>query len=67
MNDPAERAHDFREGFVEGAGAVVKAIGDGLQEHQILVLQKWIDGPLEAWRRGPPDATRPTIPMIDGA
>ena len=67
MNDPAKKAHDFREGYVEGAGAVIKAIGDGLQEHQVLVLQKWIDGPLVAWRQGPSDAARPTIPMIDGA
>ena len=67
MDDPAKKADDFREGYVEGAGAVVKAIGDGLPEHQILVLQKWIDGPLAAWRHGPPDAARPAIPMIDGA
>ena len=67
MDDPAQKAHDFREGYVEGAGAMIKAIGDGLPEHQMLVLRKWIDGPLEAWRRGPPDAARPEIPMIDGA
>ncbi len=67
MNDPVEKAHDFREGYVEGAAAVVKAIGDGLQAHQILVLQKWIDGPLDAWRRGPSDAPPPVLPMIDGA
>lgn len=67
MDDTVKKAHDFREGYVEGVGAVIKAIGDGLPEQQILVLRKWIDGPLEAWRRGPPDAARPTIPMIDGA
>ena len=67
MSDPVDKARDFREGYIEGAGAVVKAIGDGLQEHQILVLKKWIDGPLEQWRCGPPDAQRPVLPMIDGA
>ena len=67
MTDAAEKAHNFREGYVEGAGAVLKAIGDGLPEHQMLVLMKWIDGPLEMWRRGSPEDQRPAIPMIDGA
>ena len=67
MNDAAEKARDFREGYAEGAAAVVKAIGDGLQEQQILVLRKWIDGSLKAWRHDSSDAPPPVLPMIDGA
>jgi hypothetical protein len=57
----------YRDGFVNGARAIFEAIGDDLPEEQMRVLQKWIDGPLDAWRREGPDTSPPPVPMIDGA
>ena len=62
-----EKAHDYREGFVQGAKALLKIIGDDLPEQQMRVLERWVDGPLSEWRHAPPDAAQPTPPMIDGA
>ena len=62
-----EKAQDYREGFVRGAKAILKAIGDDLPEQQMRVLERWVEGPLSEWRHAPPDAAQPTMPMIDGA
>ena len=67
MSDPDEKAHDFREGFREGARAVIKAIGDNLPDQQMRVLEKWVSGPLESWLHADKDAVPPPLPMIDGA
>ena len=67
MTDGATKAADYREGYVEGARAVLKAIGDDLPEQQMRVLEKWVSGPLAAWRHAEPDAKPPPLPMIDGA
>ena len=61
------KAHDYREGFFEGARAILKAIGDDLPEQQMRVLEKWVSGPLSAWRHADDDASPPPLPMIDGA
>ena len=65
--NPAEKARDYREGFVEGAKAILEAIGDDLPEQQMGVLQKWVAGPLSAWRRADANASPPPLPMIDPA
>ena len=67
MTDGAGKAHEYREGFVEGARAVLKAIGDDLPEEQMRVLEKWVSGPLAAWRSAAADDAPPPLPMIDGA
>ena len=67
MTDGATKAHDYREGFVEGARAVLKAIGDDLPEQQMRVLEKWVSGPLDTWRTAAPDAAPPPLPLLDGA
>jgi hypothetical protein len=67
MIDPGETAGVYREGFCEGVSAVVKGLGDALSEDQRRVLEKWLDGPLAAWRRAGHDAPRPPMPLLDGA
>ncbi len=67
MADPAEKAHDYREGFCEGVRAVVKAIGDDLPEAQVRVLERWVAGPLEGWRHADAGSPPPPLPMLDGA
>lgn len=67
MTEPGEKAHDFREGFLQGARAVIAAIGDDLPEVQMRVLEKWVAGPLEAWRCAEPGAAPPPLPLLDGA
>ena len=66
-DDPSAKAKDFRQGFVAGAQAILKAIGDDLPEQQMRVLQKWVEGPLDKWRNADAGASEPPIPMIDGA
>ncbi len=63
----AGKAQDYREGFLEGARAMLKAIGDDMAEEQKRVLEKWVEGPLATWRAAGPEATRPGLPAIDGA
>ena len=67
MTDPAEKMHDYREGFCEGARAIIKAIGDDLPDIQMRVLERWVSGPLEEWRHAEPNAERPPLPLLDGA
>lgn len=67
MEDPAEKAHDYREGYLEGVKAVIAAIGDDLPEMQMRVLEKWAAGPLASWRHADSGATPPPLPMLDGA
>ena len=67
MTDTADKTHDYREGYYEGARAILKAIGDDLPENQMRVLENWVSGPLEAWRSADPNAPPPPLPMIDGA
>ena len=67
MSDTVEKAGDYREGFYQGARAVLKAIGDDLPEVQMRVLEKWVAGPVDQWRHAPPDAAAPPLPMLDGA
>ena len=66
MTDGAEKAQDFRQGYYEGAKAILKTIGDGLSENQMRVLEKWVAGPIKEWGKAGPDAAPPTAPMIDG-
>lgn len=66
-SDPAVKAHAFREGFIAGVRATLKAIGDDLPEEQSRVLEKWASGPLERWSKAGPDADEPPMPMVDGA
>ena len=65
--DAAAKARAYREGFVEGARAILKGIGDDMAEEQKRVLEKWVNGPLAAWREAGPEAARPDLPAIDGA
>ncbi len=67
MSEIGEKAHDYREGFYQGARAILKAIGDDLPEVQMRVLETWVAGPLEHWRHAAPDAPPPPLPMLDGA
>ena len=64
---PGARAVDYREGYLEGARAMLKAIGNDMAEEQKRVLEKWVNGPLAAWRHAGPGAARPDLPAIDGA
>jgi hypothetical protein len=66
MTDGATKAHDYRQGFHEGAKAILKAIGDDLPEEQMRVLETWVAGPIADWIQAGPDAKQPTTPMIDG-
>ncbi|WP_158808826.1 hypothetical protein [Beijerinckia sp. L45] len=63
----SRKAQAYREGFCEGARAILKAIGDDLPGEQMRVLEKWVAGPLTAWRHADDDASPPPLPMIDGA
>ena len=63
----SSKAHDYREGFFEGARAILKAIGDDLPDQQMRVLEKWVAGPLSDWRHADDDASPPPLPLIDGA
>jgi hypothetical protein len=65
--DMSDKAKDYREGYFEGAKAILKIIGDDLPEEQMRVLEKWVAGPLSAWRHADADASPPQLPMIDGA
>ena len=67
MTDPAEKMNDYREGFCEGARAIIKAVGDDLPDMQMRVLEAWVSGPLEAWRHAEPGARPPPLPLLDGA
>ena len=58
---------EHRTGYVEGARAVLKAIGDDLPEQQMRVLEKWVAGPLTEWIEAGAEAAPPVLPMIDGA
>ena len=67
MSGTGEKAHDYREGFYQGARAILKTIGDDLPEVQMRVLERWVAGPLSEWRQADPDAPPPPLPMLDGA
>ncbi len=67
MSDGDTKAHDYRQGFYEGAKTILKTIGDDLPEEQMRVLEKWVAGPIAEWSKAGPDAAQPTAPMIDGA
>ena len=67
MADAEEKAQDYREGFCEGARAILKAIGDDLPEAQMRILEKWIAGPLDVWRGADAGAKPPPLPLLDGA
>ena len=67
MTEAVETAGHYREGFYQGARAVLKAIGDDLPELQMRVLETWVAGPVEQWRHAAPDAPPPPPPMLDGA
>ncbi len=67
MADTGDKAHDYREGFLQGAKTILKAIGDDLPEQQMRVLERWISGPLQAWCHADAAEAPPTVPMIDGA
>ena len=61
------KAQAYREGFLEGARALLKGVGNDMAEEQKRVLEKWVNGPLATWRDAGPEATRPDLPAIDGA
>ncbi len=65
--DPAAKVQAYREGFLEGARAMLKGVGNDMAEEQKRVLEKWVNGPLASWRNGSPEAVRPELPAIDGA
>lgn len=65
--DASVKAQVYREGFLEGARAVLKGIGNDMAEEQKRVLEKWVNGPLAAWREAGPEAAPPDLPAIDGA
>ncbi len=64
---PEIRAENYREGYLEGARAMLEAIGNDMAEEQKRVLERWVNGPLAAWRHAGPQAKRPDLPAIDGA
>ena len=65
--DEAPSTKSYREGFLEGARCLLKAVGNDMAEEQKRVLEKWVEGPLAAWHDAEPDAPRPDLPAIDGA
>ena len=65
--DPVAKAQAFREGFLEGARALLKGVGNDMAEEQKRVLEKWVNGPVAAGRDAGPDVVRPELPAIDGA
>ncbi len=67
MTDAAEKTQAYREGFYEGARAILKVIGDDLPEEQMRVLEKWVAGPLAGWRHEDANAAPPQLPLLDGA
>lgn len=67
MPSSSDVAHGYREGFVEGVSAVLSALGDDLPEDQRRILEKWVSGPLAAWRSADAEAQRPPAPLLDGA
>ena len=65
--EPAGKAQAYREGVLEGARLLLKGIGNDMAEEQKRVLEKWVNGPLAAWRDAGEGAARPDLPAIDGA
>ncbi len=66
-SESGPKARAYREGFLEGARALLKGVGNDMAEEQKRVLEKWVNGPLAAWRDAGPEAERPDLPAIDGA